>query len=93
MPSQNRLKNRFSRRFSNGEVGEGLERAGGRTRARTWDPMIRVSRSKGDDLVHDPKSPKRFVTAPVSHQKQPEQTKTNTIEIERKPSKINESDR
>jgi hypothetical protein len=34
--------------------------------------------------VHDPKSPKRFVTAPVSHQKQPEQAKTNTIEIERK---------
>jgi hypothetical protein len=55
--------------------------------------MIRVSRSKGDDLVRDPKSPKRFVTAPVSHQKQPEQTKTNTIESERKPSKINESDR
>jgi hypothetical protein len=43
--------------------------------------------------VYDPKSPKRFVTAPVSHQKQPEQTKTNTIEIERKPSKINEADR
>jgi hypothetical protein len=40
--------------------------------------------------VHDPKSPKRFVTAPVSHQKQPDQTKTNTIESERKPSKINE---
>jgi hypothetical protein len=33
------------------------------------------------------------VTAPVSHQKQPEQTKTNTIEIERKPSKINEPGR
>jgi hypothetical protein len=33
------------------------------------------------------------VTAPVSHQKQPEQTKTNTIEIERKSSKINEPDR
>jgi hypothetical protein len=31
--------------------------------------------------------------APVSHQKRPEQTKTNTIEIERKPSKINEADR
>ena len=43
--------------------------------------------------MHDPKSPKRSVTAPVSHQKQPEQTKTNTIEIERKPSKINEPDR
>jgi hypothetical protein len=43
--------------------------------------------------MHDPKSPERFVTVPVSHQKQPEQTKTNTIEIERKPSKINEPDR
>ena len=35
----------------------------------------------------DPKSPKRVVTAPVSHQKQPEQTKTNTIETKRKPAK------
>jgi hypothetical protein len=43
--------------------------------------------------VHDPKSPKGFVTAPVSHQKQPDQTKTNTIESEQKRSKINEADR
>jgi hypothetical protein len=43
--------------------------------------------------VHDPKSPKRFITAPVSHQKRPEQTKTNTIEIEQKQRKINEPDR
>ena|SRR5579863_993398 len=40
-PGQNRLKNRFSRRFSNGEIGQVLEKLGGRTRARTWDPMIK----------------------------------------------------
>src|SRR6185436_844985 len=38
---KHRLKNRFSRRFSNGETGKVLERLGGRTRARTWDPMIK----------------------------------------------------
>jgi hypothetical protein len=35
------LKNRFGRRFSNGETGQVLEKLGGRTRARTWDPMIK----------------------------------------------------
>jgi hypothetical protein len=34
-----------------------------------------------------------YRTAPVSHQKRPHQNATNTIEIERKPSKINETDR
>jgi hypothetical protein len=44
-------------------------------------------------LVRNPKSPNRFITAPVSHQKLPEQNRTNTIEIKRTRSKINEPDR
>jgi hypothetical protein len=40
-PSENRLKNRFSWRFSNGETGQLFEKLGGRTKARTWDPMIK----------------------------------------------------
>src|SRR5882757_2511194 len=34
----------------------------------------------------------RGLTAPVSHQKRPHQNETNTIESERKRSKINEAD-
>ena len=36
-----RSKNRFSRLFSNGEIGQVPEKLGGRTRARTWDPLIK----------------------------------------------------
>jgi hypothetical protein len=35
----------------------------------------------------------RGVTAPVSHQKRPNQSATNAIEFKRKDSKINEPDR
>jgi hypothetical protein len=38
---KHRLENRFSSVFSNGFSGQVLERLGGRTRARTWDPMIK----------------------------------------------------
>jgi hypothetical protein len=38
---KHRLKNRFSLAFSNDEPGQVLERLGGRTRARTWDPLIK----------------------------------------------------
>jgi hypothetical protein len=34
-------KHRFSLFFSNGTLGKVLERLGGRTRARTWDPLIK----------------------------------------------------
>jgi hypothetical protein len=54
---------------------------------------LRASGSKGDNLVHDPKSSNRFATAPVSHQKQPDRNATNAIEIKQNRSKINGPDR
>jgi hypothetical protein len=61
---------------------------GGRTRARTWDPMIK---SQWVPELPSGALPYLLSAAPVSHQKRPDPDAPNAIKCERKRSKINKA--